>query len=93
MREETARQFEEIERRRQSHCADRPSLEISGRTAIVVDDGIATGATMRVALRAVQRRDPAHLVLAVPVAPSALTPLPPVLSTDKAPEADLEPLA
>jgi len=67
--EETARQLEEIERRRRSYCEGRPALEIAGRTAIVVDDGIATGATMRVALQAVRRRGPARLVLAVPVAP------------------------
>jgi putative phosphoribosyl transferase len=69
VQEETARQLEEIERRRKSYCAGRPPIEITGRTAIVVDDGIATGATMRVALQAVRRRNPAHLVLAVPVAP------------------------
>ena len=69
--EETARQLEEIERRRRSYCEGRPALEIAGRTAIVVDDGIATGATMRVALQAVRRRGPARLVLAVPVAPPA----------------------
>jgi putative phosphoribosyl transferase len=69
VQEETARQLEEIERRRRSYCAGRPPTAITGRTAIVVDDGIATGATMRVALRSVRRRNPAHLVLAVPVAP------------------------
>jgi putative phosphoribosyl transferase len=69
IREETAHQLAEIERRRQSYCEGRPALEISGRAAIVVDDGIATGATMRVALQAVRRRNPAWLVLAVPVAP------------------------
>jgi len=69
IREETARQLEEIERRRESYCAGRPALEIAGRAAIVVDDGIATGSTMRVALQAVRRRAPARLVLAVPVAP------------------------
>ena len=69
IREETARQLEEIERRRKSYCEGRPAVEIAGRTAIVVDDGIATGATMRVALQAVRRRGPARLVLAVPVAP------------------------
>jgi putative phosphoribosyl transferase len=69
IREETARQLEEIERRRKIYCADRPPLEITARTAIVVDDGIATGATMRVALPAVRHRNPAHLVLAVPVGP------------------------
>jgi putative phosphoribosyl transferase len=67
--EETARQLEEIERRRKSYCEGRPALEIAGRTAIVVDDGIATGATMRVALQAVRHRGPARVVLAVPVAP------------------------
>ena len=69
LKEETARQLEEIERRRKSYCKGRPALEVAGRTAIVVDDGIATGATMRVALQAVRRREPARVVLAVPVAP------------------------
>ena len=69
LQEEAARQLVEIERRREAYCAGRPRLEIGGRTAIVVDDGIATGATMRVALQATRRRGPAHLVLAVPVAP------------------------
>jgi len=69
LQEEIARQLAEIERRRKDYCADRPPVEISGRTAIVVDDGIATGATMRVALRAVRRHDPARWVLAIPVAP------------------------
>jgi putative phosphoribosyl transferase len=68
VRAETARQLAELERRRQIYCAGRPPVEIAGRTAIVVDDGIATGATMRVALRAVRRQGPARLVLAAPVA-------------------------
>jgi putative phosphoribosyl transferase len=68
VRAETARQLAELERRRQTYCADRPLVSVEGRTAIVVDDGIATGATMRVALRAVRRRRPSHLVLAAPVA-------------------------
>src|SRR5947208_2416054 len=67
VREETARQLAELERRRAIYCAGRPPVEIAGRTAIVVDDGIATGATMRVALRAVRRRGAAWLVLAAPV--------------------------
>jgi putative phosphoribosyl transferase len=66
---ETARQLQEIERRRDTYCEGRPALEITGHTAIVVDDGIATGATMRVALQAVRRFGPTRLVLAVPVAP------------------------
>ena len=69
MREETARQLAEIERRRESYCASRPPREIRGCTAIVVDDGIATGATMRVALRALRCCSPARVILAVPVAP------------------------
>src|SRR5712691_5592920 len=68
VREEPTRQLAELERRRQIYSAGRPPVELEGRTAIVVDDGIATGATMRVALRAVRRRGPAHLVLAAPVA-------------------------
>jgi len=68
VREETARQLAELERRRQTYRAGRPPVEVAGRTAIVVDDGIATGATMRVALRAVRRRGPDRLVLAAPVA-------------------------
>src|SRR6516165_5620807 len=69
VQEATVRQLDEIERRRRTYCAGRTPLEITGRTAIVVDDGIATGATMQVAIRAVRRRGPARLVLAVPVAP------------------------
>ena len=60
----------EIERRRQLYLGGRARVEITGRVAIVVDDGIATGATMRAALRATRKRNPARLVLAVPVGPS-----------------------
>ena len=63
------RELEEIERRRRLYLTGRPSQKIAGRTAIIVDDGIATGATMRAALRAVRRAQPRHSVLAVPVAP------------------------
>jgi len=69
VREEAARQLLEIERRRKLYLEGRQPVPVEGRTAIVVDDGIATGATMRAALRAVRRRKPARLVLAVPVAP------------------------
>jgi putative phosphoribosyl transferase len=67
--EAIARQRAEIERRRRLYGEGRAPLAIAGRTAIVVDDGIATGATTRVALRAVRGGKPARLVLAVPVAP------------------------
>lgn len=65
---ETRRQLAEIERRRAAYGAALEPAPLDGRTAIVVDDGIATGATMRVALRAVGARQPARLVLAAPVA-------------------------
>lgn len=60
----------EIERRRQRYLGDRPRVDLTGCTAIVVDDGIATGATARAALRALRAQGPASIVLAVPVAPS-----------------------
>lgn len=60
----------EIERRRQRYLGSRERAEIVGHTAIVVDDGIATGATMRAAVRATRMRNPKRLVLAVPVAPT-----------------------
>jgi putative phosphoribosyl transferase len=69
--EERDRQLEEIERRRALYLAGRPRPAIKGKTAIVVDDGIATGATMRAALLAVRRAQPSRLVLAVPVAPAS----------------------
>ncbi|MBX6321149.1 MAG: phosphoribosyltransferase [Rhodospirillaceae bacterium] len=69
IREETARQLAEIERRRQAYLGSRPRPPIAGATAIIVDDGIATGATVRAALLGVRRSGPRRLVLAVPVAP------------------------
>jgi putative phosphoribosyl transferase len=69
IRKEAARQLREIERRRIAYLGDRSRPPIKGRTAIVVDDGIATGATVRAALIAVRRNGPTRLVLAVPVAP------------------------
>jgi putative phosphoribosyl transferase len=64
-----ARALEEIERRRRLYGAGRPKVEVRERTAIVIDDGIATGATMEAALHATRRAGPRRLVLAVPVAP------------------------
>lgn len=61
----------EVTRRRACYVGDRPHPKIAGRTAIVVDDGIATGATTKAALRAVRRLEPSKLVLAVPVAPTS----------------------
>ncbi len=67
---EAQRELGEIERRRKLYLGDRPRAAIAGKTAIVVDDGIATGATTRAALHALRRQKPARLVLAVPVAPA-----------------------
>ncbi|MBW8269284.1 phosphoribosyltransferase [Caldovatus sp. SYSU G05006] len=64
-----AQALAEIERRRQLYLAGRPRPDPRGRAAVVVDDGLATGATARAALHALRRRGPARLVLAVPVAP------------------------
>ena len=61
----------EIERRRQRYLGSRERVEVAGRTAIVIDDGIATGATTRAALRATRMRKPRKLILAVPVASCA----------------------
>ena len=62
-------ELKEIERRRVLYLADRKPITVADRTAIIVDDGIATGTTMRVAIRGLRQRAPARLVLAVPVAP------------------------
>ena len=67
--EESARQLGEIERRREIYLAGSRRAPVEGHTAILVDDGIATGATMEAALRATRRANPKHLMLAVPVAP------------------------
>jgi putative phosphoribosyl transferase len=62
-------QLEEIEHRRRMWLSHRAHLPIQGRSAIVVDDGVATGATVRVALEAVRKEGPVRLILASPVVP------------------------
>lgn len=59
----------ELERRRQAYRGTRKPIDVAGRTVILVDDGAATGTTARAALRALARRRPARVLLAVPVAP------------------------
>lgn len=68
--ERTSReQIAEIERRRDAYLGGRARVQVAGRTCVVVDDGVATGSTVRAAARALRGAGPARLVLAVPVAP------------------------
>jgi putative phosphoribosyl transferase len=67
--EQAAVEWREIERRRAAYLRGRAALPVRGATVIVVDDGIATGTTVRAALKALRRRGAARIVLAVPVAP------------------------
>lgn len=60
---------EEMQRREIAYRGARPPLDVSGRTAILVDDGIATGASIRAGIRALRQLNPARIVVAVPVAP------------------------
>lgn len=63
------KELAEIERRRARYLGVRKPLDVAGKVAIVIDDGIATGATVRAAIQGVRSRRPAKVVLAVPVAP------------------------
>jgi predicted phosphoribosyltransferase len=65
----THRELAEVERRLRFLRGDRPAPEVRDRTAILVDDGLATGVTARAAVRALRARNPLRLVLAVPVCP------------------------
>jgi putative phosphoribosyl transferase len=57
----------ELERREREYRGDRPAPNVKGRTVILVDDGLATGSTMRAAVTALRRLNPARIVVAVPV--------------------------
>jgi putative phosphoribosyl transferase len=63
------RERRELERRDHAYREGRPAPEVAGRTVILVDDGLATGATMRAAVAALKKRNPRRIVVAVPVAP------------------------
>lgn len=63
-------QIAEIARRRHLYIGDRRDMDLTGRDVVLVDDGIATGTSVRAALTALRRRTPRRLILAVPVAPS-----------------------
>ena len=68
-RQEVEAERHEARRRRELYLGGREPEPVKGKTAIIVDDGIATGLTMEVAIHDAKRRKPAHLVVAVPVAP------------------------
>ena len=63
-----ARELQELARRERLYRGDRPPPDIAGRTVILVDDGLATGATMRAAIASVRQQQPARIVVAVPTA-------------------------
>src|SRR5437016_1366963 len=65
----TQREMIELQRREEKYRDGRPAPEISGRTVILIDDGLATGATMRAAVKALRQRGAAKIVVAVPVGP------------------------
>jgi predicted phosphoribosyltransferase len=62
---------QELQRRERAYRGDRPPLDVRGRTVILVDDGLATGATMRAAVAALRQRQPDRVVVAIPVAAPA----------------------
>jgi putative phosphoribosyl transferase len=66
----TTQEQQELERRERCYRDDRPPLDVRGYTVILVDDGLATGATMRAATVALRQRHPARIVVAVPIAAS-----------------------
>lgn len=66
--EAAAREAKELERRERLYREDRPALEVGGKTIVLVDDGLATGYTMRAAVAALRQREPGRVVVAVPVA-------------------------
>jgi predicted phosphoribosyltransferase len=65
-----AREEHELRRRERLYRGDRPAPEVAGRIVILVDDGLATGSTMRAAVAALRRRQPGRIVVAVPVGSS-----------------------
>ncbi len=78
--EQICKKLAEIAKRRERWLGGRGHVAVKGRTAIVVDDGIATGATMRAALAALRKREPGEIILAVPVAaPDALAEIEPLV--------------
>ena len=70
--DEARRQQQEVERRTRAYRGDRPPLELVGRTAVVVDDGVATGGTVLASVGWARAQGPERVVLAVPVLPASM---------------------
>ena len=68
---ETRKEREELKRREFLYRGDRPPLDVSNRTVILVDDGIATGSTIKAAIAALKKQKAGRIVVAVPVAPAS----------------------
>jgi predicted phosphoribosyltransferase len=64
-----AREQRELDQRERAYRGNQPALAVAGRLLILVDDGIATGSTMRAAVAALRQQQPARIIVAVPVAP------------------------
>jgi len=71
MQEAIERETDELHRREHAYRGDRPPVELTEKTVILVDDGIATGASMLAAVRAVRADEPSAVVVAVPVGPQS----------------------
>jgi putative phosphoribosyl transferase len=68
---ETRREQQEVQRRERLYRGDRPPLDVSNRTVVLVDDGIATGSTIKAAIAALKKQKAGRIVVAVPVAPAS----------------------
>lgn len=68
---ETRKEQQEVQRRERLYRGDRPPLDVSNRTVVLVDDGIATGSTIKAAIAALKKQKAGRIVVAVPVAPAS----------------------
>jgi predicted phosphoribosyltransferase len=66
------KEWEKLKAREETYRGARPGVDLAGKTVILVDDGLATGATMRAAVKALREREPRQIVVAVPTAPASV---------------------